>query len=47
MGWRDTYVYRLNNGKQELVYINTGVITDQYTEILYGLEEGDEIIARP
>jgi len=42
----NTYVYRLNNGNQELVYITTGVITDQYTEILFGLDEGDEIVVR-
>jgi len=45
--WRDSYVYRLNNGKQELVYLTLGIITDQYTQILHGLDEGDEIIARP
>jgi len=45
--WGESYVYRLNDGKQELIYISEGVITDQYTQILYGLEEGDEIIARP
>jgi len=46
-GWRDSYVFRLNNGKQELVYIIVGVITDQYTQILHGLDEGDEIVVRP
>ena len=46
-GWMQSYVYRLNDGKQELVYVTVGVITDQYTEILHGLEEGDEIFVRP
>ena len=44
-----SYVYRLRNGNQELVYIATGAVTDQYVEILDWigrLEEGDEIIVR-
>jgi len=46
-GWGESYVYRLNDGKQEHVYVTVGVITDQYTQILHGLDEGDEIIVRP
>jgi multidrug efflux pump subunit AcrA (membrane-fusion protein) len=46
--WGDTisYVYRLDNGNQEIVYVTTGIVTDQYTEILHGLDEGDEIVVR-
>jgi len=41
-----SYVYRLGNGSQEIVYITTGIVTDQYTEILYGLDEGDVIVVK-
>lgn len=38
------YVTRLTKGKQEKVYIKTGLETDGYLEVLSGLQEGDVVV---
>lgn len=42
-GLERNYVYRLNNGQKEKVYVEVGVKTDLYTEIVSGLKEGDVV----
>ena len=41
------FVYRITDGNLERVYVVIGAATDFYTEILSGLNEGDEIFVRP
>lgn len=38
------YVTRVKNGKEEKVFIKTGLETDGYLEVLSGIEEGDVIV---
>jgi multidrug efflux pump subunit AcrA (membrane-fusion protein) len=42
-----TYVYRMENGQKVPVEVEIGLNTDVYTEIRYGLEEGDEVYVKP
>ncbi|MCL2408908.1 MAG: hypothetical protein FWC96_04745 [Oscillospiraceae bacterium] len=46
-GADSAFVYRIIDGRQEHVYVTIGALTDIYTEILYGLNEGDEVFVRP
>ena len=41
-----TYVYRVENGQREIVFINVGVRSATYVEVLAGVYEGDEIYVR-
>lgn len=40
-------VFRLNNGKADLVPVETGIQDSRYIEIKSGLEEGDEVVRGP
>jgi len=46
-GANEDFVYRFEGGQQAQVYVTTGIITETYTEILDGLNEGDEVFVRP
>ncbi|MCL2377283.1 MAG: hypothetical protein FWC76_07815, partial [Defluviitaleaceae bacterium] len=46
-GAGEAFVYRFEEGQQVQVYVTTGIITETYTEILNGLNEGDEVFVRP
>jgi HlyD family secretion protein len=41
------YVYRMENGNKIPVEVEAGINTEVYTEIKYGLREGDEIFVKP
>jgi HlyD family secretion protein len=41
------YVYRMENGAKMPVQVEVGVVTDVFTEIKYGLREGDVVYVRP
>jgi len=43
----DAFVYRFSEGQQVQVYVTIGIATETYTEILDGLDEGDEVFVRP
>lgn len=39
------FVYRINGDEKEKVYVETGITTVLYTEIISGLKEGDVVVA--
>jgi len=43
---RDPYVYVNHNGNREMREIEVGIRNGAFVEILYGLEEGDEVFVR-
>ena len=44
--FRDPYVYVNHNGNREMREIEVGIRNGAFVEILYGLEEGDEVFVR-
>ena len=40
------YVYKIKNGKPVKTYVKTGIIGENYTEILEGLNEGDKVAVK-
>jgi len=43
----EPFVYRFEEGRQVHVDVAVGIATETYTEILDGLDEGDEVFVRP
>lgn len=41
------FVYRIEDGQRQRVYVTIGSVTDAYIEILEGLYEGDKVFIRP
>jgi len=41
------YVYKEANGELKKVYVELGVRGDQYSQVISGVEEGDEVILVP
>ena len=41
------YVYKIESGYMQPVEIETGPQTEAYAVVLYGLDEGDEVLVRP